>query len=219
MFLYVMISRLILFIIVYAILAIAYAVFTVLAKQMPDKKWVTVTQRVLSLAMFFNVPLGYFMLVSFDLTISALLTIRNADGLIDDSWSMGDETTFRTISVILAWAYLIVMVAVIGVLIFVILRAEDLWAVSNRIGFIKFGVRFHSKRPILVFLIWFFALRFLFALTLSLDGILPDLASGIIFCLLVVASFVICVVNRLFKSLFLYLAMCVMELFLVYIGV
>ena len=37
--------------------------------------------------------------------------------------------------------------------------------------------------------------------------------------MLVVTSFVICVVNRLFKSLFLYLAKCVMELFLVYIGV
>ena len=42
---------------------------------MQDNKLVKVTQRVLSLAMFFNVPLGYFMLISFDLTISALLTI------------------------------------------------------------------------------------------------------------------------------------------------
>ena len=83
----------------------------------------------------------------------------------------------------------------------------------------KFGVRFHSKRPILVFLGWFFMLRFLLALNLSLTDILPELASAIIFCVLVVTSFVICVVNRLFKSLFLYLAMCVMELFLVYIGV
>ena len=62
-------------------------------------------------------------------------------------------------------------------------------------------------------------LRFLLALNLSLTGIMPELASAIIFCLLVVSSFVICVVNRLFKSVFLYLAMCVMELFLVYVGV
>ena len=105
------------------------------------------------------------------------------------------------------------------VLLFVILRAKDLWAVSNRIGFVKFGVRFHSKRPILVFLGWFFMLRFLLALNLSLTDIMPELASAIIFCLLVVTSFVICVVNRLFKSIWLYLAMCVMELFLVYVGV
>ena len=119
---------------------------------------------------------------------------------------------------ILAWLYFIVLAAVMFALLFVILRAKDLWAVSNRIGFVKFGVRFHSKRPVLVFLGWFFMLRFMLALNLSLTGIMPQLASAIIFCLLVVSSFVICVVNRLFKSLFLYLAMCVMELFLVYIG-
>ena len=34
-----------------------------------------------------------------------------------------------------------------------------------------------------------------------------------------VTSFVICVVNRLFRSVWLFMAMCVMELFLVYIGV
>ena len=120
---------------------------------------------------------------------------------------------------ILAWLYFIVLAAVMFGLLFVILRAKDLWAVSNRIGFVKFGVRFHSKRPVLVFLGWFFMLRFMLALNLSLTGIMPQLASAIIFCLLVVSSFVICVVNRLFKSVFLYLAMCVMELFLVYIGV
>ena len=90
-----------------------------------------VTQRVLSLAMFFNVPLLYFMFVSFDLSISAFLTIRNADGSIDDSSSLGSKATFRTISVVLAWAYLIVLVGVIGAITFVILRAKDLWAVSN----------------------------------------------------------------------------------------
>ena len=119
---------------------------------------------------------------------------------------------------ILAWLYFIVLAAVMFALLFVILRAKDLWAVSNRIGFVKFGVRFHSKRPVLVFLGWFFMLRFMLALNLSLTGIMPQLASAIIFCLLVMTSFVICVVNRLFKSLFLYLAMCTMELFLVYIG-
>ena len=119
---------------------------------------------------------------------------------------------------VLAWIYFIVLAAVMFALLFMILRAKDLWAVSNRIGFVKFGVRFHSKRPVLVFLGWFFMLRFMLALNLSLTGIMPQLASAIIFCLLVVSSFVICVVNRLFKSLFLYLAMCVMELFLVYIG-
>ena len=83
----------------------------------------------------------------------------------------------------------------------------------------KFGVRFHSKRPILVFLAWFFLLRFLLALNISLTGIVPELASAIVFCVLVVTSFVICVVNRLFRSMWLFLAMCVMELFLVYFGV
>ena len=71
---------------------------------------------------------------------------------------MGNKATFRSVSVILAWVYLVLMVGVIGVLTYFILRAKDLWAVSNRIGFIKFGVRFHSKRPILVFLTWFFVL-------------------------------------------------------------
>ena len=105
------------------------------------------------------------------------------------------------------------------VLLYVISVAKDMWAVSNRIGFIKFGARYHSKRPVVVFLVWFFLLRFLLALTLSLNGIMSQLASAIIFCLLVVTSFVICVVNRLFVSIWLYLTMCVMELFLVYIGV
>ena len=169
--------------------------------------------------MFFNFPLVYFMLINFDLTTSAILTLRNSSGELDDSRTIGNAGAFRAISVILAWIYLIVLAGVIFALLFVIMRAKDLWAVSNRIGFVKFGVRFHSKRPILVFLGWFFMLRFLLALNLSLTGNVPELASAIIFCLLVVTSFVICVVNRLFKSLFLYLAMCVMELFLVYIGV
>ena len=48
---------------------------------------------------------------------------------------------------------------------------------------------------------------------------MSQLASAIIFCVLVTASFAVAVVNRLFVSIWLYLAMCVMELFLVYIGV
>ena len=132
---------------------------------------------------------------------------------------MDSPETFRAVSVVLAWIYLIVLAGIMFAIFYVIMRAKDLWAVSNRIGFVKFGVRFHSKRPILVFLGWFFVLRFLLALNLSLTGIMPQLASAIVFCVLVVASFVICVVNRLFRSVWLFLAMCVMELFLVYIGV
>ena len=62
-------------------------------------------------------------------------------------------------------------------------------------------------------------LRFLLAINLSLVGTMPKLASAIFFCVLVMTSFVICVINRLFKSIWLYLAMCAMELFLVYVGV
>ena len=129
-----------------------------MVRSMKDNKCVVVTQKVLSYAMFFNFPLVYFMLVNFDLTTSALLTTRNASGDLDDSRTFGNESAFRIISVILAWIYLIVLAGVIFALFFVIMRAKDLWAVSNRIGFIKFGVRFQSKRPILVFLMWFFAL-------------------------------------------------------------
>ena len=84
-FLYVMLSRLILFIILYAIFAITYGVVTIVAKSMKESRCMQTTQKILSYAMFFNFPLIYFMLVSFDLTISALLTIRNASGSIDDS--------------------------------------------------------------------------------------------------------------------------------------
>ena len=62
-----------------------YGIFTAIARKNKDNKCVTVTQKVLSYAMFFNFPLAYFMLVNFDLTTSALLTIRNTSGNIDDS--------------------------------------------------------------------------------------------------------------------------------------
>ena len=44
---------------------------------------------------------------------------------------MGSPETFRAVSVVLAWGYLIVLAGVIFALTFVILRAKDLWAVSN----------------------------------------------------------------------------------------
>ena len=62
-----------------------YGVFTVIVRSMKDNKCVVVTQKVLSYAMFFNFPLIYFMLINFDLTTSALLTIRNTSGKLDDS--------------------------------------------------------------------------------------------------------------------------------------
>ena len=62
-----------------------YGVFTVIVRSMKDNKCVVVTQKVLSYAMFFNFPLIYFMLINFDLTTSALLTIRNTSGELDDS--------------------------------------------------------------------------------------------------------------------------------------
>ena len=52
-----------------------YGVFTVMGRSMKDNKCVVMTQKVLSYAMFFNFPLVYFMLVNFDLTTSAFLTI------------------------------------------------------------------------------------------------------------------------------------------------
>ena len=48
-------------------------------------KCAEVTQKVFSYAMFFNFPLVYFIIVNFDLTISAMLTTRNASGQLDDS--------------------------------------------------------------------------------------------------------------------------------------
>ena len=61
-----------------------YGVFTVMVIKVKHK-CVVVTQKVLSYAMFFNFPLIYFMIVNFDLTTSALLTIRNTSGQLDDS--------------------------------------------------------------------------------------------------------------------------------------
>ena len=90
---------------------------------------------------------------------------------------------------------------------------------SNRIGFVKFGVRYHSKRPIVVFMVWFFVFRLLLAINVSLVGVVSKLAVAIMFSVLAVTSFVVCVVNRLFRSVWLYMAMCVMELMLVYMGV
>ena len=52
-----------------------YGVFTVMVRSMKDNKCVVMTQKVLSYAMFFNFPLVYFMLINFDLTTSAFLTI------------------------------------------------------------------------------------------------------------------------------------------------
>ena len=73
------------FVILYAILAIVYGIFTIMIKSMKDNKCVVVTQKVLSYAMFFNFPLIYFMLISFDLTTSAVLTTRNSSGELDNS--------------------------------------------------------------------------------------------------------------------------------------
>ena len=56
-----------------------YGVFTVMVIKVKHK-CVVVTQKVLSYAMFFNFPLVYFIIVNFDLTISAILTMRNASG-------------------------------------------------------------------------------------------------------------------------------------------
>ena len=61
-------------------------------------------------------------------------------------------------SVVLAWAYFMAFAVFMFALLYVISMAKDMWAVSNRIGFIKFGARFHSKRPVVVFLVWFFML-------------------------------------------------------------
>ena len=121
-------------------------------------KCVMVTQKILSYAMFFNFPLIYFIIVNFDLTISAILATRNASRQLDDSRSFISTTTFRVVSVVLAWVYFIAFAVFMFALLYVISVAKDLWAVSNRIGFIKFGSRFHSKRPVVVFLVWFFTL-------------------------------------------------------------
>ena len=90
--------------ILYAILAVVYGVFTVMVIKVKHK-CVVVTQKVLSYAMFFNFPLVYFIIVNFDLTISAILTTRNASGQLDDSRSFISTTTFRAVSIILAWVY------------------------------------------------------------------------------------------------------------------
>ena len=69
--------------------------------------------------MFFNFPLIYLMLVSFDLTISAMLTTRNASGTIHDTRS--GSAAFRIISVILAWVYLVGVAGLVALLTVVIM--------------------------------------------------------------------------------------------------
>ena len=166
---------------------------------------------------FFNFPLVYFMLINLDLNISALLTTRNYDGHMDDSWTLGSAEASRYISLVLAWLYLIGFAAVMVVLIVAVCRAENARSISSRIGVIKFGARLHSKRPVLVFVSWFFVMRVLMALIVSVTGVIPEVVSCALFLTLMTTSFVVAVVNRLFKSWFLYLAMCVMELFLVFL--
>ena len=68
-------------------------------------------------------------------------------------------------------------------------------------------------------MIWFFVFRLLLAINVSLVGVVSQLAVAIMFSVCAVTSFVVCVVNRLFRSVWLYMAMCVMELMLVYMGV
>ena len=76
--------------------------------------------------MFFNFPLAYFILINFDLTISAMLTMRNASGELDDSRSFITTTTFRVVSVVLAWAYFLAFAVFMFVLLYVISVAKDM---------------------------------------------------------------------------------------------
>ena len=166
MFVYVLTNKLITFV----GLVVTCVVLSAMTSMMTCCGQMRLVHDIMSHTMWFNVPIIYLMVTNLDLTISAVMTIRH------ESYNIlefeGHNAWFNIISVVLAWIYLIALTALIAVLTFVIVKAENLLKVSNRIGFVKFGVRYHSKRPILVFMIWFFVFRLLLAINVSLIGVI-----------------------------------------------